>query len=84
MHTGLLRKKGELQWMLGQWQQGQYVCNKRVEHMGQAWAEWQLEMEGVRVSEARQQQTVEVAELAAQVERYQSTISLEEQRWIDT
>ena len=71
--------------VLGQWQEGQYVHSKVVEHAGQAWVEWQLEMEDMRVSEARQRQIVEVTELATQLERYQIMVmvNVEEQRWVE-
>ena len=79
--TGLLHKR-ELQWILGQWQKGQNVHSQVVERSGQAWVEWQLEMEDVRVSEARQRQIVEVTELATQLERHQIRVNVEEQRWV--
>ena len=80
--TGLLHKR-ELQWILGQWQKGQNVHSQVVERSGQAWVEWQLEMEDMRVSEARQRQIVEVTELATQLERYQIRVNVEEQRWVE-
>ena len=52
-------RKGELQWILGHWQKVQYVHSQVVERSGQAWVEWQLEMEDRCVSEARQRQIVE-------------------------
>ena len=75
--------KGELQWVLGQWQKVQHVHSQVVERSGQAWVEWQLEMEDRRVSEVRQRQIVEVAELAAQLGRYQIIANVKEQRWLE-
>ncbi len=50
-------------------QQDQHARRKVVEQGGRAWVRWQQELEALRVLDARQQQIVGMAELAASVER---------------
>ena len=59
----------ELQWMLGQWQKGQQVKHEVLEQEQLAWVKWQQKIEEVRILEARQRCIVEVAEIAAELER---------------
>ena len=67
--------------MLVQWQHDQHARRKLVEQGGHAWVSWQQEMEALRVLDARQQQIVGMAELAASVEREHGMLSNEEQWW---
>lgn len=73
--------KQDLQWMLVQWQHDQHARRELVEQGGHAWVSWQQEMEALRVLDARQQQIVGMAELAASVEREHDVLSNEEQWW---
>ena len=57
--------KQDLQWMFVQWQRDQHAKRKVVEQEGHAWVSWQQELGKLRVLEARQQQIVGMAELAA-------------------